>query len=137
MMKVKNIKTISDAQRYCEGLANDFETGIIDKGEFMIGLRDYTYRIESFIPPDKQKYPVKKRPCKFEVLLYKENPPGEHYDTPGEHYTVEGNGLFIDWASDVELDGKEGALGITVGLVEDMEGQVYSVHPSNIKFLDR
>jgi len=42
MIKAKNIKTITDAQRYCEGVINDFEAGISTKEETMKYLEEYT-----------------------------------------------------------------------------------------------
>ena len=49
MMKVKNIKTINDAQRYVEGVINDFEGGISTKEETMGYLGEYTARIVEMV----------------------------------------------------------------------------------------
>ena len=44
-MKLENVKSVSDCERYCEGLINDFQSGIIERGQFMCGLRDYTFHL--------------------------------------------------------------------------------------------
>jgi len=41
-MKVQNIKTLTHANRFCEGTINDFETGISTKAETMAALGEYT-----------------------------------------------------------------------------------------------
>ena len=44
-MKATEIKTLQDAERFCEGLLNDFELGIADKAETMKQLAKYTKAI--------------------------------------------------------------------------------------------
>lgn len=44
-MKIEKIKSVSDAEQYCEGLVNDFQEGLIDRGEMMSALRDYTFHL--------------------------------------------------------------------------------------------
>ena len=44
-MKAEEIKTLEQAENYCEGLLNDFESCISDKAETMKALADYTIRI--------------------------------------------------------------------------------------------
>ena len=44
-MKAKDIKSLEQAESYCEGLLNDFELGISDKSETMKALAEYTIRI--------------------------------------------------------------------------------------------
>ena len=41
-MNAKKIRTIEDAERFTEGVINDFETGICDKAETMKQLGNYT-----------------------------------------------------------------------------------------------
>lgn len=41
-MNPKDIKTITDAQNYCEGVLNDFEAGICTKSEALTFLGEYT-----------------------------------------------------------------------------------------------
>jgi len=45
MMKLKDIHTLNDANRYVEGVINDFETGISTQEETMTHLGNYTGRI--------------------------------------------------------------------------------------------
>jgi len=45
MMKAENIMTRQDAQRYVEGVINDFELGISTKGETLGYLGEYTGRL--------------------------------------------------------------------------------------------
>ena len=110
---------------------------IINHREIIIFSGTHKQAMEFLRKSPEYKEPIRKRPCEFEVLLYREFDPSEKNESLGENYTVEGYGLFIKWGSDVEMDGIKGALNITVGLVEAEDGQVYNVHPSNIKFLDR
>ena len=44
-MDVNKIKTIEQAQNWCEGVINDLEGGIIDKDEAMKCMLDYTFRL--------------------------------------------------------------------------------------------
>ncbi len=44
-MKVEAIKTLKDANRYVEGVLNDYEGGIITKDEAMGYLGEYTGRL--------------------------------------------------------------------------------------------
>jgi len=46
-MKAINVKSIEDSQNYCEGVLNDFETGIIDKSEAMVALYEYTVQLHN------------------------------------------------------------------------------------------
>ena len=45
MMKVEEIESLSDAQRYVEGCLNDYEAGIATKDETLGHLGKYTARI--------------------------------------------------------------------------------------------
>lgn len=61
MMKVKDIKTLQDANRYVEGCINDFEHGISTKEETMAFLGEYTGRLmELFWENAKEK--IRKNP---------------------------------------------------------------------------
>ena len=44
-MKVEDIKTISDAQRYVEGCLNDYESGLSTKEETLHYLGEYTMHL--------------------------------------------------------------------------------------------
>ena len=44
-MKAEEIKSIQDCEIFCEGVLNEFESGILDKGETMKHLRDYTWHL--------------------------------------------------------------------------------------------
>ena len=44
-MKVEDIKTIADMQRYCEGCINDFEAGVSTKEETMKAFEEYTFHL--------------------------------------------------------------------------------------------
>lgn len=44
-MKPEEIRTIQDAQIFCEGVINDFESGICTKDETMNQLLKYTARL--------------------------------------------------------------------------------------------
>jgi len=46
-MKAINVKTIEDCQHYCEGVLNDFESGIIDKSEALVAFWEYTVQIHN------------------------------------------------------------------------------------------
>lgn len=46
-MKPQDIKTISDAQNYCEGVLNDFESGICTKSEALAFLGEYTVALHN------------------------------------------------------------------------------------------
>lgn len=80
---------------------------------------------------------IKKRPCTFGVQKWIANDPSGEYDTPGEHVWIEGDGIFHRWADDIEADIKTGMSNITVGIVEDENGQCHTVNPNDIKFTDK
>ena len=44
-MKVENIKTADDIERYIEGCINDFEAGISDKVETIIAIAELVIHI--------------------------------------------------------------------------------------------
>lgn len=44
-MKVKEVRSIQDAEQYCEGLLNDYTNGLISNGVMMSSLRDYTFHL--------------------------------------------------------------------------------------------
>lgn len=54
-METNQIKTIQDAERYCEGLVNDFQDGFIDKGEMMSELRNYTFHLHDMFKEQFEK----------------------------------------------------------------------------------
>lgn len=55
-MEVSKIETLSDAERYVEGVLNDFESGISDKKETMRLMGEYTGRLmELFWENSKKK----------------------------------------------------------------------------------
>lgn len=45
MMKVENIETLEEAQRYVEGCVNDYEAGLSTKEELLGYLGKYTGRL--------------------------------------------------------------------------------------------
>jgi hypothetical protein len=66
-MNLKKVKTTSQAENYCIGLINDFESGIIDKTKVLKKLRDYTLQIHDvFFEVAKRE--VKKDPKFFEKV---------------------------------------------------------------------
>lgn len=42
------MKSIEDAQNYCEGVLNDFEAGIITKDDAMVAFYEYTVQLHNF-----------------------------------------------------------------------------------------
>lgn len=55
-MKPKQIRTLEDAELFCTGLLNDFEQGIMTKGQCLADLRDYTFHLqEMFFQTSKRK----------------------------------------------------------------------------------
>lgn len=56
-MKVEEIETLSDANRFVEGVINDFEGGIIDKNETMRLLGAYTGSIMDLFLRNVKKNP--------------------------------------------------------------------------------
>lgn len=65
-MKAKDIKTFTQAQQYCEGLLNDFETGISTKEESLKLLKEYTEAIHDLFF-ERAKREVKINPDFFET----------------------------------------------------------------------
>lgn len=65
-MKVQNVKTISQAQQFCEGVINDFESGIATKEETLQHLKEYTFQLHDvFFEVAKRN--VAKNPKYFET----------------------------------------------------------------------
>lgn len=59
-MKLDKVESVQDAERYCEGLVNDFQNGIIHRGEMMSSLRDYTFHLHKmFEKVLEDKYGIK------------------------------------------------------------------------------
>ena len=54
-MKAQNIKTIEDAQNYCEGVLNDYEAGICTKAEALNYLYDYTIALGDLFANNAKK----------------------------------------------------------------------------------
>ena len=44
-MKVENVKTADDLERYIEGCINDFESGLSDKDETIIAIAELVVHI--------------------------------------------------------------------------------------------
>lgn len=71
-MKATNIKTLKDAQRFCEGVINDFENGISNKEETLEQFRKYTFAIhDQFWRRAKRE--VEKNPNYFNETSKRDN----------------------------------------------------------------
>lgn len=44
-MEAKDIRNISDMQRFCEGCVNDYSENLCSKEELLNNLKDYTFKI--------------------------------------------------------------------------------------------
>lgn len=47
-MKVEEIKSLDQCEKYCQGVLNDFETGVITKDKAMEYLYEYTNHLHEF-----------------------------------------------------------------------------------------
>ncbi|AFM54826.1 hypothetical protein B620_gp48 [Croceibacter phage P2559S] len=55
VMDVKGIKSIKQCQQFCEGVVNDFESGVSDKKETMQALYEYTMHLHDFFSKQVNK----------------------------------------------------------------------------------
>ena len=54
-MKAEQINTLEEAEQFCEGVLNDFETGICNKAETMKQLSLYTGRLNDLFWENSKK----------------------------------------------------------------------------------
>ena len=54
-MKVENVKTADDIERYIEGCINDFESGISDKDETTIAIAELVVHIYKLAFKERSK----------------------------------------------------------------------------------
>jgi hypothetical protein len=58
------------------------------------------------------------------------------YESDAERYFQEREGFFHQWGEMIQQDSEGHPFQITYGLVEDLEGIIHIVPPTNIKFND-
>lgn len=73
-MKAKQIRTTLDAEYFCEGIINDFESGISNKKETMEAMADYTMAIHDLFW-NRAKSLVKENPNYFEEMSKRNHRP--------------------------------------------------------------
>lgn len=54
-MKAKEVNSIQDAERFCTGVINDFESGVSTKEETMEQLKEYTWRLHDMFESTIEK----------------------------------------------------------------------------------
>ena len=82
-MKVEEIRTVEDANAFCDGVINDFESGVSDKSETLELLGSYTGRImeifwdnaQKILSKKESKLPVFDLPCdtRSDKMIVEEN----------------------------------------------------------------
>jgi hypothetical protein len=70
---------------------------------------------------------IKKRPCRVTTKRWVER----------KKEDLIFDGLFHDWGNEAVDSGENGFGNFTVAIVEDPNGQVHTVNPNDIKFLDK
>ena len=55
MLKIEDIKTVSDMQRFVEGCINDLDAGVATKEETVNHLKDYTMKVITLIVENVRK----------------------------------------------------------------------------------
>lgn len=79
---------------------------------------------------------IKKRPCIFHVNRLIKDEFKRKMTAEPKYEEIQMTGLFHQWGEEAEELGVNGFGNFTIGIVEDDEGQVYTVNPNNIKFLN-
>jgi hypothetical protein len=77
----------------------------------------------------------RKRPC--EVITTKWIEAGKSPNGRPYNKKMQFNALFHEWGQEAVEDNGQGFGNFTVGIVEDEDGQVHTVNPNHIKFLDK
>jgi len=83
----------------------------------------------------QNKMEKRKRPCQVDTKKWipaSESPSGKSFNKD-----VKFKGLFHDWGQEAVDGGETGFGNFTVAIVEDESGQVHTVNPNDIKFLDK
>lgn len=69
----------------------------------------------------------KKRPCKVSTTRWENM----------KVVPLEFEGLFHDWGQEAIETNEQGFGNFTVAIIEDQSGQVHTVNPNHVKFLDK
>ncbi len=78
----------------------------------------------------------KRKKCKFVADVVMQPPEVEEYDSG--YFKPSGTGFFHQWGLKMEPDGNRNLVTVSIAIVEDCDtGQVYMVHPDNIKFINK
>jgi len=77
----------------------------------------------------------KKRPCQVDTKIW--IPASESPDRKSYYKNLSYKGLFHEWGQEAIETDQQGFGNFTVAIVEDESGQVFTVNPNHIKFLDK
>jgi hypothetical protein len=78
---------------------------------------------------------TRKRPCQVDTKKWipaSESPSGQSFNKD-----VKFKALFHEWGQEAVESNEQGFGNFTVAIVEDESGQVHTVNPNDIKFLDK
>ena len=83
----------------------------------------------------KELMEKRKRPCEVNTKKWissTESPSGKSFNQD-----VKFKGLFHEWGNEAVENSGDGFGNFTIAIVEDESGQVHTVNPNHVKFLDK
>jgi len=114
---------------------NQVEIDNFNKGVLESDFQDVSKQICESIKYRKKEMEKRKRPCQVDTKKWipaSESPSGKSFNQD-----VKFKGLFHEWGQEAVEAGEQGFGNFTVAIVEDESGQVHTVNPNDIKFLDK
>jgi hypothetical protein len=113
---------------------NQVEIDNFNKGVLESDFQDVSKQICESIKYRKKEMEKRKRPCQVDTKKWV--PSDESPNGIGHHEKSIFKGLFHEWGQEAVETNEQGFGNFTVGIVEDESGQVHTVNPNDIKFLD-